>query len=104
MIYNATILRIDPPAPEPAGPDVAVRCALTPLSATQANTSADSGWGATLVAYVPLSRVPFPRPVADGQLLTRADGDAADVVYTIKHVLHRHSRTLGHIQLYLAPA
>jgi hypothetical protein len=104
MIYNATLLRVDLPSPNPPGNSIEVRCALTPLSASQAELSALAGWGATCVVYVPLRRVPSPRPVATGHVLMRADGEDEEVLYAVKEVLQRNSPTLGHIQLYLAPA
>ena len=105
MIYNATLLRVDLPAPNPPGAPIAVRCALTPPSREQQRVSDLNGWGATAVVYIPLRHVPSPRPVATGQVLMRADDDgAADVLYDVKQVVQRDGQTLGHIQLYLAPA
>src|SRR3712207_145037 len=104
MIYNATLLRVDLPAPNPPGATIAVRCALTPLSNEQQRLNELNAWGATLVVYIPLRRVPSPRPVATGKVLMRADGEAADVLYGVKHVIQRNGATLGHIQLYVAPA
>ena len=104
MIYNATLLRVDDPEPSPDGPDISVRCAATPLSNAQQTLNLESGWGATLVLYIPLRRVPSPRPTTNGHALLRIDGDeAGEVLYAIKHVIQRNGRTLGHIQVYLAP-
>lgn len=104
MIYNATLLRVDLPAPNPTGATIAVRCALTPLTAEQARLSELNDWGATRVVYVPLRRVPSPRPVVTGQVLMRADDGDEDVLYDVKQLIQRNGKTLGHIQIYLAPS
>src|SRR5215213_6162680 len=103
MIYNATLLRVDLPAPNPPGATIAVRCALTPLTNGQARVNELNAWAATLVAYVPLRRVPSPRPVVNGQVLIQPD-DADGVLYDVKHLVQRNSPTLEHIQMFLAPA
>ena len=104
MVLNATLSRLDPPPPAEAGPAVLVRCAVAPLTAEQGRESREMNWGATLVAYVPLTRVPAPGPVVDGRALVRPDGAGGTATpYRIAHVLERLGPTLGHVQIYLAP-
>ena len=104
MMCNATMLRVDLPAPNPPGAPLEIRCALVSLTAEQQRVNELNAWGATLVVYVPLRRVPSPRPVVNGQMLMRADGESADVTYDVKQVIQRNGRVLGHIQVYVAPA
>ena len=105
MIYNATLLRVDPPAPGPSGTDVSVRCTLVGLSAEQARVNEAGGWGASSVLYVPLRHVPSPRPVVGGAVLLRRDADAADTSWGVKQVVQRdgNTRTLDHMQIYVEP-
>ena len=102
MILNATLLRLDPPPPEPEGPKILVRCAMTSPTVEQGRRSRELGLDETYVAYVPLAKVPSPGPVLDGRALLRADGGTA-VLYRITQVLEHAGRTLGHLQLSLAP-
>ena len=102
MIYNATLLRVDPPGEEGSGSDLVVRIALTPLTAEQGRTSRELAWGAVLVAYIPQGRVPVPAPSSDGRMLVRADGNESQVLYRVVHVIERLGRTLSHVQLFLA--
>ena len=104
MIYNATLLRVDLPAPNPPGAALEIRCAVVALTAEQQRVNEFNAWGAALVIYVPLRRVPSPRPVVDGQVLMRADGAADDVPYDVKQVVQRDGKVLGHIQVYVSPA
>ena len=106
MIYNATLLRVDPPSPGSAGADVSVRCTLVGLSAEQARLNEIEGWGATSVIYVPLRHAPSPRPVVACVALLRRDADSADTSWNVKQVIQRdgNTRTLDHMQIYVAPA
>ena len=101
MIYNATLLRLDPPAPGAPGPDVSVRCALAPLTARQAQARPEPGADATSVAYVPARMVPTLPPTVGGHALIRPDGAAGPVLYPIVDVVERLGRTLSHVQIYL---
>ena len=103
MILNATLLRLDLPDPNPIGASISVRCALAPPTVEQARISAENGWGATAVLYVPLVHAPSPPPVADGHALVRVNGESDETLYLIKQVLQRSSPVLGHIVVYLAP-
>ena len=40
----------------------------------------------------------------DGHVLLRVDGGDADALYVVRWILQRNSPTLGHVQMYLAPA
>lgn len=102
MIFNATLLRLDPPPPDPQGPDVLVRCALTTQTTEQYQRTRDLGLTVTHVAYVPLALVPVPGPVVDGQALLRGDGSSASALYGIVEVVEHAGRTLGHVQISLA--
>jgi hypothetical protein len=104
MILNAMLLRLDLPDPSPSGPSIQVRCALTPPTIEQARISAENGWGATAVMYIPLAHAPSPPPVSDGHALVQMNGEADETLYVIKQVLERSSPVLGHIQVYLAPS
>ena len=102
MLLNATLLRIDPPAPAPSGPSISVRCALTQLTADQQALDAAMGWGAVLVLYLPISRVPPEGPpAAGGQCLVRQDGQAA-ATYATAAVQNRVG-PLSHLAVFLAP-
>src|SRR5688572_20931660 len=105
MIFNATLLRVDLPAPSPTGATISVRCTLIGLTAEQQRVNDLNAWGATLVMYIPLRRVPSPRPVVSGQVLIRDDDEAggAGVLYDVKQIVERKGQTLGHIQVYVAP-
>ncbi len=103
MIFNATLLRLDPPGGGPLGADVSVRCAVTPPTTEQARISVEAGWDAVAVAYIPLAEVPSPRPVTEGSALMQADGESV-TTYRIAQVFQRlGSETLSHIQLFLSP-
>jgi hypothetical protein len=104
MILNAKLLRLDLPEPSPIGAPINVRCALTPPTVEQARISAENGWDATAVLYIPLARAPSPPPVQDGHALVRANGEDDEALFVIKQVLQRSSPVLGHIQVYLATA
>lgn len=103
MIYNATLLQLIPPEPGPPGLEIEVRCAMTPLTRQQVQISIDAGWGAMWVVYIPMSKVPSPRPVQEGQALMRADGETVGTLFRIAQIFQRHSQVLGHIQMYLSP-
>lgn len=100
MILNATLLRLDPPAPEPQGPDVLVRCALTTQTVEQGRRSRDLGLIVTHVAYIPIAKTPSPGPVVNGQMRLRPDGLAV-AAYRIVEVVEHPGRTLGHVQISL---
>lgn len=101
MLLNATLLRIDPPAPAPSGPSIAVRCALTQLTGDQQALDAAMGWGAVLVLYLPTSRVPATPPVAGGQCLVQLDGHPAA---TYRHAaVQDRVGPLNHLAVFLAP-
>jgi hypothetical protein len=102
MIYNATLLRLDPPGGDPAGADLSVRCAMTPLGVEQSRVSREEGWDAVVVLYIPMSRVPSPRPVTNGAAVVRADGETGGTTYRISEVIQRLAHTLSHTQLFLA--
>ena len=104
MVYNATLVRLDPPPPGLPGPDVAVRCALAQLSAAQQALSEEVGWGATSVAYIPAREVPSPRPIVAGHALIRADDQTDPQRFPIVQVIQRLGHTLSHMQVYLGPA
>jgi hypothetical protein len=104
MIYNAKLLRVDLPAPNPPGAAIDVRCAMVALTTEQQRVNELNEWGATLIVYIPLRRVPSPRPVVDGQVLMRADDGDDDALFDVKQVIQRNGRVLGHIQVYVAPA
>jgi hypothetical protein len=104
MIHNATLLRVDPPAPGPLGASIDVRCALTPPTVEQARISAENEWGATAILYIPLAHVPSPRPVGDGNVLVRVGHNGDETLYAVKQVQQRIASVIGHILLYLAPA
>ena len=97
MILNATLLRLDPPAPAPQGPDVLIRCALTTQTVEQGRRSRDFGLTVTHVAYLPIAKTPTPGPVANGQMCLRPDGLTA-ATYRIVEVVEHAGRTLGHVQ------
>ena len=102
MLHNATLLRIDPPAPAPAGPSISVRCALTQLTGDQQALDAAMGWGAVMVLYLPTSRVPSAGPpVADGQCVVQLDGHAPA---TYRHAaVQNRVGPLSHLAVFLAP-
>ena len=103
MLLNATLLRVDPPAPAPEGPAISVRCALTQLTADQQALDAAMGWGAVLVLYLPIGRVPpGGPPVAGGQCLVQQDGQAAAATYGVAAVQNRVG-PLSHLAVFLAP-
>jgi hypothetical protein len=102
MIFNATLLRLDPPPPAAQGPAVLVRCALTTQTTEQGRRTRDLGLTATHVLYVPLAKAPAPAPVVDGRVLVRADGSSVSALYRIADVVEHAGRTLGHLQLSLA--
>jgi hypothetical protein len=102
MIFNATLIRLDGPPPDPQGPLVEVRCALTEPTVEQAREILARNWAATHVAYIPEREVPSPRPVTGGQARIRADG-GVPTSFRIVWLLTREARTLGHVQLYLGP-
>ena len=104
MIYNATLVRLDPPAPGLPGPDVSVRCALAQLSAAQQALSEEAGWGATSVAYLFARDVPTPRPIVAGHALIRGDDQPDPQRFPIVQVIQRLGHTLSHMQVYLGPA
>jgi hypothetical protein len=104
LIYNATLVRLDPPAPGLPGPEVAVRCALAPLSSAQQRLSEEAGWGATSVAYLPARKVPSPRPIVGGHALLQPDDDTDALRFPIVQVIQRLGHTLSHMQVYLGPA
>jgi hypothetical protein len=104
MIYNATLLQLIPPEPGAPGPDIEVRCAMTPLTQQQVQISIDAGWDAVWVVYIPMRKVPNPRPVQEGQAIMRADGETEGTSFRIAQIFQRHSQVLGHIQMYLSPA
>lgn len=102
MIFNATLLRLDPPPPAPQGPGVLVRCAMTAQTIEQGRQTRDLGLTATHVAYVPLAKAPSPGPQVEGRALVRADGGVA-TLYRVVQVLEHAGKTLGHVQVHLAP-
>ena len=104
MILNALLLRLDLPEPSPIGELIFVRCALTPPTVEQARISAESGWGATAVMYIPVAHLPSPRPVGDGHALVRVNGESDETLYLIKQVQQRSSPVLGHVVVHLAPS
>jgi hypothetical protein len=104
MILNALLLRLDLPDPSPIGESISVRCALTPPTIEQARISAENGWGATAVMYIPLAHLPSPGPVGEGHALVRMNGESEETLYVIKQALQRSSPVLGHVALFLAPA
>jgi hypothetical protein len=104
MIYNATLVRLDPPPPGLPGPDLEVPCALAQLSELQQRMSDAGTWGATSVAYLPAHDVPSPGPITGGHARVRAEGDADAVSYPIVQVIQRLGHTLAHTQVYLGPA
>ena len=101
MIYNATLIRLDPPEPGAPGPDVNVRCATAPLTGRQVQASAAWEAPATSVVYVPTRTVPSPGPAVGGQALLRVDGAADATLHPIVRIIERPGRTLGHVQVYL---
>ncbi len=103
MIYNATLLRVDPPGEGQAGAAAQIRVALTPLTTEQGRISREMDWGAELVAYIPFARVTVPPPAVDGRVLIRTDGVELATTCVIVHIIERLGRTLSHVQLYLAP-
>ncbi len=104
MIFNATLLRVDPPPPAPQGPAMLVRCALTTPTVVQAQEIQAMNWSSseTLVAYLPLHALPAPWPEGEGRVQVQTDGGAA-TTFRIIRVVHREAATLGHLQLYLEP-
>ena len=102
MLFNATLLRVDPPPPGLPGPTVAVRCALTEPTVAQAREIREMSWPVTVVAYVPLRTLPPDRPATEGRVEVRPDG-GAPTLYRVVWIVQRNARTLGHVQLYLAP-
>src|SRR5688572_5251415 len=102
MILNATLLRLDPPAPAPQGPDVLVRCALTTQTVAQEQRTRDLGLTVTHVAYIPIAQVPAAGAEVDGQVRIRTDGPAGSTAtYGIVEVIEHAGRALGHVQLAL---
>src|SRR5687768_13268243 len=103
MIYNATLLRIDPPPPGNPGPALSIRCAVTAPTAEQAALSAAMGWSATLVLVLAMGRVAAaggPPPV-NHRAVFQMDG-CPPATYRIAHVADRVGRGLSHIELFLA--
>ena len=103
MIYNATLLRIDPPPPGAAGPALSVRCAATSPTAEQAAASAAMNWSATLVLILPMRDVAAaggPPPV-NRRAVFKLDG-CPPVTYRITHVAERVGPGLSHLELFLA--
>ena len=103
MILNATLLRLDPPAPAPQGADVLVRCALTTQTVAQEQRTRDHGLTVTHVAYIPIAQAPSPGAEVDGQARIRTDGPGGSTAtYGIVEVIEHPGRALGHVQLALA--
>ena len=101
MIYNATLLRLDPPPPGLPGADTDVRGAVAPLTALQAQVSSEEHWGATAIFYIPARTAPSPGPIVGGYALLRADGAADAALRPIVQVIRRLGRTLSHTQVWL---
>jgi hypothetical protein len=101
MILNATLLRLDPPAPAAQGPDVLIRCALATQTVRQDRRSRDLGQAVTHVAYVPLAKVPPAGPVVNGRVRLRADGSTAAATYRIVEVVEHAGTTLAHVEVSL---
>ena len=100
MITNATMRRLDP-AGGPEGPEIAIRCALTPLTAAQQRTNEEAGWDATNVMYISLKAAPVPWPEPAGIVVVQADVDETPRVYVIRFLIESTGPTLGFIQVYL---
>src|SRR5688572_6309647 len=103
MIYNATLLRIDPPPPGDPGPTLSVRCAVTSPTAAQAAVSAEMDWSATLVLILPMGQVAAAGgpPAVDRRAVFQLDG-CPPATYRIAHVADRVGRGLSHVELFLA--
>jgi hypothetical protein len=104
MIFNASLLRVDPPAPGSPGPDVSVRCCLTPLTDVQDRLAQRRGWDASFVVYLPARKVPTPAPVEEGQVLLQRDGTTSSSLYHVVQVVPLTGRTFSYVQLFVAPA
>jgi hypothetical protein len=104
MLYNATLLRIDPPPPGGPGPALSIRCAVVSPSAEQAAVIAGMNWAATRVLLLPMGRVAAAggAPVVDQRAVFQPDG-CPTATYRIAHVADRVGPGLSHLELFLAP-
>ena len=104
MIYNATLLRIDPPPPGGPGPALAVRCAVVSPTADQAALIAEMNWSATRVLLLPLNRVAAVGgvPAVEQRAVFQIDGCPA-ATYRIAQVTDRVGPGLSHLEMFLAP-
>jgi hypothetical protein len=103
MLFNATLLRLDPPPGGSPGPLISARCVVTEPSAAQALTATLNGVPLTKVAYLRTALLPSGVVAEVGAAaILRIDGIDDPASLLIKRVIPRTGR-LGHAELWLAP-
>ena len=101
MLCNATLLRVDPPSPAPAGEPISVRCALAAPTANELRWLAAAGLTASAVLYLPMTPGAPAIVAADDRLLVRLDGQLS-TAYVAIHVSDRVGEAIRYRQIFLA--
>ena len=100
MLHNATLLRIDPPPPAPAGEPLSIRCAMArqPPTSCAWLEAADMAASAVLL---PVIAHRHPPNIATGdRLLVRLDGRSA-LQHEVVHILDRAGGAIRYTQVFL---
>ena len=100
MLHNATLLRIDPPSPAPAGEPLAIRCALTAPTANELRWLEAAYITASAVLYLPALTNNPPSVSTGDRLLVRLDGRSA-VQHEVVHILDRAGGAIRYTQVFL---
>lgn len=109
MLYNATLLRIDPPSPAEPGPPISVRCTICDPSAAQTEVmSSDatlaSSASTAIMLYVRLDDLgPLAYPLVNGFVQVREDGQLEER-YQVLQVSERIGTSLSHLEITVVPA
>jgi hypothetical protein len=103
MLYNAILLRIDPPSPAPAGDSISVRCALAAPTANELRWLQAADLSASAVLYLPMTPQAPALLAANDRLLVRLDGQSL-ATYIAVHVSDRIGDAIRYRQVFLIAA
>ncbi len=101
MLQNATLRRVDPPPPAPAGPALSVRCALATPTTRDLQWLAMAGIDASAVLYLSTAAgEQVGRWAVGGRVTVELDGCPA-AAWRAVHVTTRAGDVLRYVQVFL---